>query len=106
MTRRAVVALCSAAVALIMLVASPRAQTPIPTASSRVVKIVGDSHKLLLRADGSVAGWGQYKHGQLGRVAAITPGGDPISLLALSIPLIIFYEMSIWIGRAVRRRRT
>lgn len=39
-------------------------------------------------------------------VAAITPGGDPISLGALSIPLVIFYELSIWIGRAFRRRRT
>jgi len=38
-------------------------------------------------------------------VAAITPGGDPISLVALSLPLWIFYEMSIWIGRAFRRRR-
>ena len=39
-------------------------------------------------------------------VAVITPGGDPISLFALSIPLTIFYEMSIWIGRAIVRRRT
>ena len=39
-------------------------------------------------------------------VAVITPGGDPISLTALSVPLIIFYECSIWIGRAFRRRST
>lgn len=38
-------------------------------------------------------------------VAVITPGGDPISLTALSVPLVIFYEISIWIGRALLRRR-
>jgi sec-independent protein translocase protein TatC len=38
-------------------------------------------------------------------VAVVTPGGDPISLFALSIPLCIFYEASIWIGRAMLRRR-
>jgi sec-independent protein translocase protein TatC len=38
-------------------------------------------------------------------VAVLTPGGDPISMTALSIPLCIFYEASIWIGRLVLRRR-
>ena len=38
-------------------------------------------------------------------VAIITPGGDPISLMVLSVPLIIFYEMSIFISRIVLRRR-
>ncbi len=38
-------------------------------------------------------------------VAVVTPGGDPISLAALSIPMIVFYEISIWIGRAIVRRR-
>lgn len=37
-------------------------------------------------------------------VAIITPGGDPVSLVALSVPLIIFYEGAIWIGRAFLRR--
>ena len=38
-------------------------------------------------------------------VAILTPGGDPISLVILSVPLILFYEASIWIGRAFLRRR-
>jgi sec-independent protein translocase protein TatC len=38
-------------------------------------------------------------------VAVVTPGGDPISLFALSIPLYIFYEMSILFGRVMTRRR-
>jgi sec-independent protein translocase protein TatC len=38
-------------------------------------------------------------------VAVLTPGGDPISLLALSIPMYLFYELSILIGRIVVRRR-
>lgn len=37
--------------------------------------------------------------------AIITPSGDPISLLALSLPMVVFYEISIVIGRLVRRRR-
>lgn len=39
-------------------------------------------------------------------VAVITPGGDPISLMALSIPMYLFYEISIVIGIVVKRRRT
>lgn len=38
-------------------------------------------------------------------VAVITPSGDPYSLAALSVPMIIFYEISILIGRLVLRRR-
>ena len=38
-------------------------------------------------------------------VAIITPGGDPISLLALSIPMCIFYELAIIFGRVLNRRR-
>lgn len=38
-------------------------------------------------------------------VAVVTPGGDPISLFALSIPLVIFYEASIWIARIMLGRR-
>ena len=88
MTRRAVIVLCAAVAALIVPVAGPRAQTPVPTASSRVVKIVGNPHHLLLRADGTVAGWGQYKHGQLGPVAAITatPRGASNALIPIALP--------------------
>jgi sec-independent protein translocase protein TatC len=39
-------------------------------------------------------------------VAIVLPGGDPISLFALSIPLCLFYEASIWIARLLLRRRT
>jgi sec-independent protein translocase protein TatC len=38
-------------------------------------------------------------------VAVITPSGDPISMLMLSVPMVIFYEVSILIGRVVGRRR-
>jgi sec-independent protein translocase protein TatC len=37
--------------------------------------------------------------------AAITPSGDPISLLALSVPMIVLYFVAILIGRIVQRRR-
>jgi sec-independent protein translocase protein TatC len=38
-------------------------------------------------------------------VAVITPSADPISMLALMVPMVVFYEASIWIGRLVLRRR-
>jgi sec-independent protein translocase protein TatC len=38
-------------------------------------------------------------------VAVITPSGDPISMLALSIPMIAFYEISILVGRWLTRGR-
>jgi sec-independent protein translocase protein TatC len=37
--------------------------------------------------------------------AAITPSGDPISLLALSVPMVVLYFAAILIGRIVQRRR-
>lgn len=37
--------------------------------------------------------------------AIITPSADPISLLALAVPMCLFYEFAIVIGRLVRRRR-
>jgi sec-independent protein translocase protein TatC len=39
-------------------------------------------------------------------VAVITPSGDPISMLMLSVPMIAFYEISILIGRLLERRRS
>lgn len=42
--------------------------------------------------------------GIVAAVAVLTPGGDPISLLALSVPMYVFYETSILIGRLMRRR--
>lgn len=38
-------------------------------------------------------------------VAVITPSGDPISLLMLSVPMVVFYEASIIAGRVIERRR-
>jgi sec-independent protein translocase protein TatC len=35
--------------------------------------------------------------------AVITPSGDPFSMLALAVPLYLFYEISIVIGRLLRR---
>ena len=37
--------------------------------------------------------------------AVITPSADPISLFALALPMCIFYEVSILIGRLVKRRQ-
>jgi hypothetical protein len=38
----------------------------------QIVKITGGQHKLLLRSDGTVAGWGQCREGQLGPLGGIT----------------------------------
>lgn len=37
--------------------------------------------------------------------AVITPSGDPVSLAALSIPMYLFYEVSIVVGHLLTRRR-
>jgi sec-independent protein translocase protein TatC len=37
--------------------------------------------------------------------AAITPSGDPFSLAALALPMYLFYELSILLGRLLARRR-
>jgi sec-independent protein translocase protein TatC len=36
--------------------------------------------------------------------AIVTPSGDPITLLAMAVPMCIFYEVSILLGRFVFRR--
>ena len=38
-------------------------------------------------------------------VAVITPSGDPVSMLMLSVPMALFYEISILAGRLIARRR-
>jgi sec-independent protein translocase protein TatC len=38
-------------------------------------------------------------------VAVLTPSGDPYSMLALSVPMVIFYEVAILIGRWSARRK-
>lgn len=38
-------------------------------------------------------------------VAVITPSGDPFSLCMLAVPMYLFYEASIIIGRVVTKRR-
>ena len=35
--------------------------------------------------------------------AVVTPSGDPFSFLALAVPMIVFYEASILIGRALHK---
>ncbi len=37
--------------------------------------------------------------------AVITPSGDPYSMLALAIPMVIFYLISILIGRVAQKRK-
>lgn len=38
--------------------------------------------------------------------ALLTPSGDPFTLLALSLPMYLFYELAIVIGRLLARRKT
>jgi len=38
-------------------------------------------------------------------VAVITPSGDPISMLMLTVPMVLFYEIAIVIGRMMERRK-
>lgn len=38
-------------------------------------------------------------------VAVVTPSGDPYSMLALSVPMILFYEVSIHLGGWLTRRQ-
>jgi sec-independent protein translocase protein TatC len=38
-------------------------------------------------------------------VAIITPSGDPFSLMVLSVPMYLFYEISIIFGRIWTKRR-
>lgn len=55
---------------------------------------------------GSLAKW--RRHAIVGiavLVAVVTPSADPISMFALTIPMVIFYEVSIIIGRVFVRRR-
>ena len=75
------------------MIASPslRAQAP-AQARVTVVKVTGDSHKLALRSDGTVIGWGQWVRGQLGPVTPLmsgppfgTAGPVPISLSGKAI---------------------
>jgi sec-independent protein translocase protein TatC len=37
--------------------------------------------------------------------AAITPSGDPFSLAALAVPMYLFYELAVLLGRLLVRRR-
>lgn len=37
--------------------------------------------------------------------AVVTPSSDPFSMLALAVPMLVFYELSIGVGRLIERRR-
>jgi sec-independent protein translocase protein TatC len=38
-------------------------------------------------------------------VAAALPGTDPVSMLLELVPLLLLFEVSIWVARAVERGR-
>jgi sec-independent protein translocase protein TatC len=53
----------------------------------------------------TLAGWRRYAIVVIFvATAIITPSGDPFTLLALGIPLVLFYEISILIGRFVFKK--
>ena len=52
-----------------------------------------------------LGGWRYAIVGIFFVAAAITPSGDPISLMALSVPMVVLYFVAILIGRYVQRRR-
>ena len=52
--------------------------------------------------------WGATRYAIVGicvLVAVITPSGDPISMLMLSVPMVVFYEVSILVGWLLARRK-
>lgn len=49
--------------------------------------------------------WRHAVVGIVALVAVVTPSGDPISLTVLSVPMYLFYEISILYGRMWQRRR-
>ncbi|HSL59534.1 MAG TPA: twin-arginine translocase subunit TatC [Acidimicrobiales bacterium] len=52
-----------------------------------------------------LASWRRYSIvGIVTLVAVLTPSGDPISLMMLSVPMYLFYEAAIVIGRILVRR--
>lgn len=52
-----------------------------------------------------LAGWRYAIVGTFVIAAVITPSGDPISLMALSVPMVVLYFIAVLIGRFVQRRR-
>lgn len=59
----------------------------------------------VLRPQTLLSAWRYALVGTFVVAAAITPSGDPISLLALSVPMIVLYFLAILIGWIVQRRR-
>ena len=59
----------------------------------------------VLRPQTLLGGWRYAIVGTFVVAAAITPSGDPISLLALSVPMIILYFAAILIGWINQRRK-
>lgn len=52
-----------------------------------------------------LAGWRRWAYVTIFVAdAVITPSGDPITLLAMAVPMCIFYEVSILLGRFVFRK--
>ena len=52
-----------------------------------------------------LASWRRYTIvGIFVAVAVITPSGDPVTLCALAVPMVLFYEAAIVVGRLLRRR--
>jgi sec-independent protein translocase protein TatC len=66
---------------------------------------------LFLAAAAGVVGWRTLARGRRWAVliivtvgAVVTPSGDPVTLLLLSVPLYLLYEIDIWLIRFLLRR--
>jgi sec-independent protein translocase protein TatC len=66
---------------------------------------------LFLAAAAGLVGWRTLARGRRWAVllivtigAAVTPSGDPLTLLLLSAPLYLLYEIDIWLVRLILRR--
>jgi sec-independent protein translocase protein TatC len=66
---------------------------------------------LFSAAAAGLVGWKRLAQGRRWAVliivvigAVVTPSGDPLTLLLLSVPLYLLYEITIWVIRFVLRR--
>lgn len=60
----------------------------------------------ILKPEVLIRNWRYAVVGIVVAVVVLTPGGDPVSTIALTVPLVVFYGLSIVVGKVALRRRT